>query len=627
MILVTLVLAGAIAPMAQPTVPTSSTLCVHGPPKVSETTLVVTNTTFNYHQEFNDDDFRFVVRNGSEPVSGALVTLYNATGDVAYQHTTQSDGSWAFYNVRPGVYTWNVTWDEAPEAFVTGTLVSDGPEAFADVELGNLDWGNDDDDLNATVVDIVGAAASGLNFSIHFRDNNTIWDQQIIDDEGHVSFVDVPEGNYTWKVTVLSRVENPYNGTVIASGNFTSDGTEVLVRTWLSSFLAGSPEYYDFEVYTYYEQSLSPLEGAVVNATYANGTVIGTETTPANGSVTIVDLPVAPVNISITYQGRYLGAGNYTFNLTALAYDERLPVVHGPGNKVFLYGSSNMHLTWELYDEYPEKFEVYIDGSLESTVDWVNQSYTYTLDFPRTGLGNYTVTLTAYDQNQNMATVTSWVWIHETTAPVVEGPGPVEFYYTETGYMLQWNVSDDHLNMFTLTRNGTVVRSGTVDPDNPSIMTSLDGLPIGLHIYRLTVNDTSGNTAYDEVRVTVKRDDVAPVFVYEPGTVYYNYGDVNIVRNWTVRDDFMLSYEILVDGVLVESGSWDSETIEFDFAGLAEGVHYVNLTVTDLGGNNASSSVMVVVGAPLYVTAGLYIGSLVGAVVVIAALVWYARYR
>ncbi|MFW9804979.1 MAG: hypothetical protein ACFFFC_20175, partial [Candidatus Thorarchaeota archaeon] len=92
-------------------------------------------------------------------------------------------------------------------------------------------------------------------------------------------------------------------------------------------------------------------------------------------------------------------------------------------------------------------------------------------------------------------------------------------------------------------------------------------------------------------------------------------------------DNFKSTYTIAIDGIVYVSEDWESETIEFDFAGLPAGVHEVTLAVYDLGGNSASSTVTVTVSMSdtLYYLTAAAIGAV--AVIVIAVVVWYVRYR
>ncbi|MFX1485019.1 MAG: hypothetical protein ACFFCP_17715, partial [Promethearchaeota archaeon] len=217
--------------------------------------------------------------------------------------------------------------------------------------------------------------------------------------------------------------------------------------------------------------------------------------------------------------------------------------------------------------------------------------------------------------------------IYENVTPVIEGPGPVEFYFSETGYTLSWNVSDDYLNMYKILRNEEDFAEGTINPDNPVITISLDNLAIGIHNFTLYANDTSGNTAVHSVLVTVNIDDITPLIGSSPADIFYSQGAVNIIFSWTATDEFKDYYTIDVDGEIVENENWISDTIMFDFSGLIEGEHEVTLKVYDLGGNMAESTVLVHVSAPV-VTRYLIAAGLIslGAIVVVA-LIWFVRYR
>jgi hypothetical protein len=148
-----------------------------------------------------------------------------------------------------------------------------------------------------------------------------------------------------------------------------------------------------------------------------------------------------------------------------------------------------------------------------------------------------------------------------------------------------------------------------------------------MHNFTLSANDTSGNTAYNIVIVTVMLDDIAPVIIYSPSAISYSQGATNIIRNWTATDDFMDYYTITIDGEEIVHANWETENIEFDFAGLIAGSHEVTLTVFDLGGNSVQSTVSVIV-SPAILTVYLSVIA-IGSVAFIAliGIVWFVRYR
>ncbi len=588
---------------------------------LSLTNIVVENVTRNVNQEFNDDDIEFTVYNYTQPITQANVTLWNQTDDTKYDSKlTVGNGIAVFYDVPQGIYKWNITWPLAPDEVATGYHTSDGPEVFVTTKTGNLDWDNDDDDFNATVIDIDGNPAEGLNFTLAIFNTTTIYDQVVIPADGKVSFYDVPEENYTWYISPLSGT---YENVTIASGNWTSDGTTLLVKSNIGP-ITGSSDFYDLEVFTYYETSLAPLSSALVNVTFYNGTEYKSKITSSNGTVRFVDLPVEYINWTVSYLNEQIGAGS--LNLTAPSADIRSPIISSPSSVEYLEDETNMTITWNISDAYPNLLRVYVDGSINTTIDWTNQT-SYTFNATGTALGSYEIKLDAEDQNGNVAENVVDLRIYEDVLPVVFGPSDVEYILSETGNTLRWNISEDNPSMYTLKLDEEEILNGTLDPTRLYVEISIDGLNPGEHVYTLFVNDTSGNTVSDEVTVTVVGDIVAPTITYTPETVVYARGETGVVRNWTAVDDFKDNYTITVDGFLIESDDWTTEVISFDFSGLSEGVHYVTLTVYDIGGNSATSSVEVIVTAPLLTTVMLLAIAGVSAVLVVAIIVWYIRYR
>ena len=585
---------------------------------------------YNYQSAFNDDDFEFKVWNGSLPLSGALIRLYNVTTGLyaGYQDTTDGNGDADFTNLPQGTYLWNVTHSLDPlTPGETGQIVSDGPEAIVHVLFGNVDWENDEDDLNATITDIEGNPAQHLNFSIHRTIDNSIYAQVEVTD-GRADFADLPQDNYTWRVSVLG--DPTYDGYLLENGTVESNGTQLLVLEDIGQ-LTGNIDYLDLEVFTYYETSRVPIVGADVVVTFMNGTAYVSKVSPANGTVIFVDLPAEFMNMTVTYMGLPVGLRDYTYNLSAIEFDFIDPVITGPDDLEVLIGTENVTLTWTVEDENPNSIDVWVDDVLNVTVAWTNLTYDYVYNvsasFPAFTIGEYEIKLVATDLNSNSAKDTLTFRIYENVTPVIEGPDPVEFIFSETGYSLSWNVTDEYPSMYEIRKNNESLVNGTIDPDEPVIEYSLDGLAVGVYNFSLSVNDTSGNTAINHVLVTVIGDIVDPVITYTPADIHYAQGDRHQVFNWTATDDFMDYYEILVDGEVVLTADWTSNLIEFDFSGLREGEHIVTLRVYDLGDNMAESIVMVFVSvstAYVYLTTTALIAA---GVIAFICIVWFLRYR
>lgn len=593
------------------------------------TNFVVDIRIYNNLMAFNDDDFEFRVRNGTTPLNNAWVRLYNTTsGLLEDELQTDGNGYARFINLPQGTFQWNVSHpSDTVTPDKTGQIVSDGPEADVQILFGNIDWENDDDDLNATITDIENKPANNLNFSIHRTSDDSIWNQvEVLN--GRADFTDLPEDSYIWKVSVLN--DPTYAGYLLASGTVESNGTQLLVHQNIGP-LIGNPDYLDLEVFTYYETSLSPIVGADIELTYKNGTVYDSKVTPANGTVIFADLPIEFINWTVTYLGQPVGLGNYSYDFAALESDVRDPVITGPGDLDVLLGTENVTLTWTVEDEHPSSIKVYVNGILNVTIAWVNTTYDYVYNvsalFPEFIIGYYEIKLSAIDLNSNFAEDIITLRFYENVTPIIEGPEPVEFVFGETGHSLSWNVTDEYPNMYDIRNNDEPFANGTINPDEPVITISLDGLEVGIHNFTLYANDTSGNVAMHSVLVTVLGDDVSPVILYTPPDIYYTQGARNQVYNWTATDDFMDYYVILVNGKVIVTDDWTTANIAFDFSGLSQGQHNVTLRVYDRSNNMAESTVKVFVSAS---TASVYltwIAGITAGVIAIIVIIWFVRYR
>ncbi|MHA1735394.1 MAG: PKD domain-containing protein, partial [Candidatus Thorarchaeota archaeon] len=69
------------------------------------------------------------------------------------------------------------------------------------------------------------------------------------------------------------------------------------------------------------------------------------------------------------------------------------------------------------------------------------------------------------------------------------------------GHWINWSASDLDPASYSVTRNGTLVTSGTWDGSDIDV--NVDALAVGTYIFAINVSDGSGNFATDSVTVTV----------------------------------------------------------------------------------------------------------------------------
>jgi hypothetical protein len=112
--------------------------------------------------------------------------------------------------------------------------------------------------------------------------------------------------------------------------------------------------------------------------------------------------------------------------------------------------------------------------------------------------------------------------------------------------------------------------------------------------YTIIVTDFGGNTAVDTVIVTVI-DDLTTPTIDHPEDQIINEGTTGNTIVWTPSDDYPIEYQILRDGIELESDDWDGGTISISIDGLGLGTYNYTLIVIDIGGNSASDTVWVTV--------------------------------
>ncbi len=86
--------------------------------------------------------------------------------------------------------------------------------------------------------------------------------------------------------------------------------------------------------------------------------------------------------------------------------------------------------------------------------------------------------------------------------PSIDSPADLTYNVGETGNSITWTPSSYNPASYEITRNGTVVDSGAWD--GSPITINVDGLDAGTYVFEITVTDVFGQSATDQVVVTVE---------------------------------------------------------------------------------------------------------------------------
>jgi FlaG/FlaF family flagellin (archaellin) len=448
--------------------------------------------------------------------------------------------------------------------------------------------------------------------------NVTVYTQKLYSDVTEVILgVKIAEGgwiNHTITANVFPSVEGQYENyyfEIAAQPNFTNisvqafvealgvwhTGVEMQIRVLNEidyTFTIDSPEDMEYEAGSIgHSITWSPISyKAHSYEVYRNGTEVASGNW--NGSLIIVSIDGLSANLY-----------NFTLNVTDTEglsrYDTVYvrthpsidPTITAPTDMGYEYGSSGHFLEWEPYDLFPSMYQVYRNEAIHLSGSWNGSNIVVQVDGLDIATFNYT--LAVFDDSGNSAKSTVWVTVVDTTSPTIDHPSDFEVELGTSYNSIRWSPGDLLPSYYVLFRNGAGLYSGSWT--GSSITINIDGLTLGIFNYTMQVSDTSGNTANDTVSVTVV--DTTSPSINGPTTTDYLYGSTGNSIIWAAWDILPMSYQILKDGSVIDSGSWYGLGITVSIDGLEPGEYNFTAVVTDTSGNTATHTTIVTVTQPL----------------------------
>jgi len=193
-------------------------------------------------------------------------------------------------------------------------------------------------------------------------------------------------------------------------------------------------------------------------------------------------------------------SGYYATDTVLVTIYDNAPTIDSPSDKVYHFHTEGHSIEWELTDANPFGYYLYINGDLDSWGVWTGASVSISIDGRPIGVHNYTMLVNDTSGNYASDTVLVTVW---DTEPFLESPyGNLSFNEGTTGNEIYWNASDFNPDTYTVFKNSSI--DSFYPWNGEPISYSVDGLAIGVYNYTIRVIDTSGQTAYNTVLVTVQ---------------------------------------------------------------------------------------------------------------------------
>ncbi|MFW9813318.1 MAG: hypothetical protein ACFFF9_12730, partial [Candidatus Thorarchaeota archaeon] len=289
--------------------------------------------------------------------------------------------------------------------------------------------------------------------------------------------------------------------------------------------------------------------------------------------------------------------GSLTASDTVLVIvsDGTLPTIDSPIDIIYNEGATGYSITWNPSDLNPLNYTIYRNGVPVKSGLWNSSGESISISVDGLAKGSYNYMIVVEDVGSNTASDSVLVTVADGTDPTIDSPIDSDVVEGSSGNQISWNPYDLHPSSYQIYREHILVKSGTWNNSAESISFSVDGLTLGTYNVTIVVFDTSSRAAIDTVFVTVY--DGTPPVVDHPADIDYPDGDTGYSITWSPSDLHPVSYQILLEGVDVKSGTWNSsgETMIISVDNLAIGSYNYTIVLVDIGGNIVTDEVIVTV--------------------------------
>jgi hypothetical protein len=401
-------------------------------------------------------------------------------------------------------------------------------------------------------------------------------------------------GYYNIFVTKLNANLSEIIYSTYIGGSQDDYGNSISVDDWGRVYVGGYSSSSDFPtVNSFQEEKISHTDGILfVFGEDGSELLYSTFIGGSGGSVYVRDIQVIQDYVFLVgytfssnfpifngYQTSYGGSGDaFVFIFQP---DPYVPILNNISSTYsYEFGSEGNLIEWEGYDDFPDTYDILVNGEFVESGLWENNITNY-FNVDYLDLGNNNVTIINYDKLGNMINETIVITVVDTTPPDIQ-ISPSEFTY-EIGTFLYWTVFDLLPDYFEILRNGTLVSINMWYTSE--IEFQLIVPETGFYNITLITYDTSGNFDVDTIMINVV-DLTEPLLVSTSATTIFEYGD-NTSIYWVLFDYLPDFYQIYLNGTLVNGNSWTSnKEVNFTFFNLDLGYHNITLLTVDTSGND-----------------------------------------
>ncbi|MFX1537620.1 MAG: aryl-sulfate sulfotransferase, partial [Promethearchaeota archaeon] len=135
-------------------------------------------------------------------------------------------------------------------------------------------------------------------------------------------------------------------------------------------------------------------------------------------------------------------------------------ITNAPTNQTIFWNDS-LNLSWELFDQTPEAWAIYLNDVLQYTESWEIQDITAEWVVPILNEGKYNITFLAWDQGNLFSIHTIWLIILSPSPPVIASIPALDLVrWGEEGVTLVWEVHGGRV--WQLLQNGSHIANGLI---------------------------------------------------------------------------------------------------------------------------------------------------------------------
>jgi PGF-pre-PGF domain-containing protein len=221
-----------------------------------------------------------------------------------------------------------------------------------------------------------------------------------------------------------------------------------------------------------------------------------------------IKVPVNTVEIgNFTYmiQATDKSGNNASDKVLVIVKDKIPPVISGPGNMEVEQDSDTVNIIWAITEQNPGMYCVLRNGDVEvpSTEYQCNENITVPIN--TSCLGTYNYTISADDISNNIVSDQVNVTIKDTIKPTISTTS-----YNEIKIGLKenitWVINEKNPDKYRVEENGIEIVSPTAYQNGVDINVSKNSSKLGILQYKIYASDTSGNTASNQINITVTKE-------------------------------------------------------------------------------------------------------------------------